>query len=178
MSERPCRAERARREQQRIARQERRDDEAGLREDDREQDAVDPRPVGGDELEQLLVGCGERKSSQARVQTRSRACDEVFLQVLDVLDARRDPHQAVGDAERRAPFGRHRRVRHRRRVRDQRLDAAEAFGQRQQPDAVQEAPGRLERPEVERQHAAEAAHLPRGQLVLRVGRQARDSTRA
>ena len=36
---------------------------------------------------------------------------------------------------RRAPLRRHRRVRHRRRVRDQRFDAAEALGERVQPDA-------------------------------------------
>ena len=58
-----------------------------------------------------------------------------------------------------ALVGRHRGVGHRGRMRDERFDAAEAFGERHQPDAVQQPPGRLERSEVERQHAAEAAHL-------------------
>ena len=79
-----------------------------------------------------------------------------------------DPHQAVGDAERRAPVGRHRGVGHRRRVRDQRFDAAQAFGERHQPDAVQQPAGGFERAELERDHAAEAAHLAPGELVLRV----------
>ena len=49
------RAERADREEQRIARQKRRDDQAGLGKDDREQDAVDPGAVLLDELEQVSV---------------------------------------------------------------------------------------------------------------------------
>ena len=40
-----------------------------------------------------------------------------------------------------------------------------------QPDGVQHAPRRFERSELERQHAAEPAHLPSGQLVLRMRRQ-------
>ena len=93
------------------------------------------------------------------------------MQIVDVLDAGRNPHQAVGDAERRAPLGGHRRVRHRRRMRDERFDAAEALGERHQPDAVQQRRARLERSEIEREHAAEAAHLPLRQRVLRMRRQ-------
>ena len=39
---------------------------------------------------------------------------QVVHQVVDVLDAHRDADQAVGDADGRAPLGRHRGVRHRR----------------------------------------------------------------
>ena len=42
-------------EQQRVARQERRDDEPGLGEDDQEEQPVDPDTVGADELEQMAV---------------------------------------------------------------------------------------------------------------------------
>ena len=49
------RAESAHCEQQRIARQKRRDHEARFRKDDDEQDSVDPRPVLLDELEQMFV---------------------------------------------------------------------------------------------------------------------------
>src|SRR5262249_35766188 len=49
------RAQGAGREQQRVAWKKRRDDESGLREDDREQNRVDPRPVVADELEQVPV---------------------------------------------------------------------------------------------------------------------------
>ncbi len=41
-----------------------------------------------------------------------------------------------------APLRRHRRVRHRRRMADQRFDAAEALGQRHQPHAVEHASAR------------------------------------
>ena len=42
-------------EQQRVAGQERRDNQAGLAEHDDEQDGVDPRPVTGDEFEQVGI---------------------------------------------------------------------------------------------------------------------------
>ena len=53
------RAQRPGREEQRIARQKRRDDEAGFGKDDGEQQAVDPRAVGLDELEQVPVAMEE-----------------------------------------------------------------------------------------------------------------------
>src|SRR5205085_5752615 len=55
----------------RIAGQERSDDEAGLREDDREEDPVHPGSIRRDELEQLLVGVKEQVDHEA---TRSSAC--------------------------------------------------------------------------------------------------------
>ena len=51
---------------------------------------------------------------------------------------------------------------------DERLDAAQALGKRHQLDGVQQAPRGLERSEIEREHAAEAAHLARRKRVLRM----------
>ena len=53
--ERPGSSERAHREEQGIARQKWRDDEARLREDDRKNQCVDPRTVGLHEFEQVFV---------------------------------------------------------------------------------------------------------------------------
>ena len=64
---------------------------------------------------------------------------------------------------------RHRRVRHRRRMADERLDAAEAFGQRHQPDAVEQRPRVLERAERERRSGRRSPRICLlRQRVLRV----------
>ncbi len=77
-----------------------------------------------------------------------------------------------------AHLGWHRAVRHQRRMLDQALDAAEAFGQREQPAAFEETARIVERPvEFGRDHAAEGAHLLLRQRVLGVARQTRDRTR-
>src|SRR5262249_31117236 len=60
-------------------------------------------------------------------------------EVVRTLDADREPYQAVADAERRAHLGGHRAVGHQRRMLDQALDPAEAFGQGEQPAALEEA---------------------------------------
>ena len=70
---------------------------------------------------------------------------DVFDKISWILDAGGNPHEAVREADLRAAFRRHRRMRHRCRMRDQRLDAAQAFGQRHQPDALAHVGGRLER---------------------------------
>ena len=61
---------------------------------------------------------------------------------------------------------------HQRRVLDQALDAAQALGQREQLAVLEEA---LRAGEIglqlDRDHAAEAAHLPLRQRVLRMRRQ-------
>ncbi len=54
-TQRAGRGQRAGREQQRVARQKRRHDESGLREDDEEEERVDPGAVGGHEVEQMAV---------------------------------------------------------------------------------------------------------------------------
>jgi hypothetical protein len=59
-------------------------------------------------------------------------------------------------------------MRHRRRMRDQGFDPAEAFGERVQTHAVQDPPSGVERPQLEGEHAAEPAHLAHRQRVLRM----------
>ena len=119
--------------------------------------------VGVSLLPAVVEYLRHRSSGMRRPRTRPEAASrrverlrEILLQILDVLEAGGNPHQAVGDAERVALLGRHRGMGHRRRMRDQGLDAAEALRQRHQPDAVQQPARRLERTEVEREHAAEA----------------------
>ena len=93
---------------------------------------------------------------------------EVFLQIVDVLDADRDPYHVVGQANLQASFRRYRRVRHRRGMRDECFDAAQAFGQGHQPNAVEQRSRPLQRAELERDQSAESAHLPARERVLRV----------
>src|SRR6185503_16172340 len=95
-------------------------------------------------------------------------------QVVDALDADRQAHQAVVDAQAGAHVLGQRRVRHDRRVLDQALDAAQALGEREQAAALEEA---LRRGESALQHRRDHAavtrvHLPRRQRVLRMRRQA------
>ena len=94
---------------------------------------------------------------------------QVGDQILHVLDAHREAHQAVVDAQCRALVGRNRGVRHQRRMLDQAFDASQAFGQRKDLAAFEETPGtRLAAGEHGRDHAAEAVHLALRQRVLRM----------
>src|SRR3546814_17943803 len=77
---------------------------------------------------------------------------------------RSQPQQAVGDARCDARLRRHRRVRHRCRMRDQALDAAQRFGEGEALQAVQECtPGRLTRSGTV---AAESDRKPRAHALL------------
>ena len=78
----------------------------------------------------------------------------------------------VGDAEALAALRRHRRVGHGGGVADERLDAAEALGERHQPRPVENRARALQRPHAEGDHPAEPAHLAPREGVLRVRRQA------
>src|SRR5688572_3750402 len=62
---------------------------------------------------------------------------ELGDEIVDAFDADRQTHQAIVDAEARANLLRQRGVRHDRRVLDQALDAAQAFGEREEPAALQ-----------------------------------------
>ena len=62
--ERARRAQRPRGEEQRIARQKRRDHEARFGEHDREQQRIHPRPVGADEFKQVTVAVEEEIEQQ------------------------------------------------------------------------------------------------------------------
>ena len=148
-------------EQQRVARQKRRDDQTGFREDDQEQEAVDPRAVGGDEFEQVAIDVEEKSMSSAMDQTLLERLSEILFQILDVLDAGRDPDQAVGDAERRAVSAGTDAC-----VIVAGWEMSVSTPPRLSASAISRTPfssraRRLERSELEREHAAEAAHLPR-----------------
>ena len=99
---------------------------------------------------------------------RSERLREIVPQILDVLDADRDADEVVGDADPLPLFRGNRRMRHRRWMADQRFDAAKALRERHQLHGVQQRPRLLERAETERDDAAEAAHLPPGELVVRM----------
>ena len=58
-------------------------------------------------------------------------------EIVQVLDAHREANHVVGDAYLQAPLGRDRRMGHRDRVADQCFDATQAFGERQQADAIE-----------------------------------------
>src|SRR5581483_57246 len=91
---------------------------------------------------------------------------QVLLQVVDIFYPGGDAHETVGDAERGATVWRDRRMRHRRRMRNQRFDASQAFRKRMQLDVVQHRSRGLERTHLERQHPAETVHLSLRQLVM------------
>src|SRR5437868_2983296 len=95
---------------------------------------------------------------------------ELGDQVLDILDAHREAHQPVADAEPGAHVLGQRGVRHDRRMLDQALDAAEALGEREELATLEEALRRAESAfEDSRHHAAVAlVHLLGGEQVLRM----------
>src|SRR5262249_15515619 len=64
---------------------------------------------------------------------------EVGDEIVGVLDADREPHQGIADAQTRTHLRRHRAVGHQRGVLDQALDAADAFRPCGQPAAFHEA---------------------------------------
>src|SRR5690349_8507804 len=73
------------------------------------------------------------RAASARTWARRRCAStsgeglvELGNQVLDILDAHREPHQAAGDAQARAHVLGQRRMRHDRRMLDQALHAAQA----------------------------------------------------
>src|SRR5687767_4467469 len=70
---------------------------------------------------------------------------EVGGEVLDRLDPDREPQQSVEEPHRAPRFGRHRGMRHRGRVADQALDAAQALGPGEQTEAVEHPASRLQR---------------------------------
>src|SRR5437870_9431839 len=69
---------------------------------------------------------------------------EVVNDVFSVLDADRNAHQAVSNAEAIALDFRNRRMRHGRRMRNQRLDAAQRLAERAQSHAFKHAAGVFE----------------------------------
>src|SRR2546421_10606486 len=96
-------------------------------------------------------------------------------QIPDILDAHREAHESVADAEAGAHILGQRGVRHDRRMLDQALDAAEALGEREELAALEEALRCSESAlEDGGDHAAIAlVHLLRREQVLRMAGEAR-----
>ena len=116
------------------------------------------------------IGAGR---SVSRAQQPGR---QVRPQVPGILDADRKAQQSIGQASRRARCRIHGRMRHRRRMRDQALDATQGFGQREELQAVDEAPHGLGAAlEFERDDGAEAGLLAPRNVMPGMGRQARDT---
>src|SRR5438093_180275 len=98
---------------------------------------------------------------------RSQCLTQIGDQVVGVFDADRDADQAVGDADLAADLRRNRGVGHERRRLDERFDAAEALAEREEARFPQDRAGGVQSAaDLERKHAAEAAHLSAGQVVL------------
>ena len=105
----------------------------------------------------------------ARCERRVERLAQVGDQVVRALDADREAQQPVGDPAAVALVLGDRAVRHARRMVDQRLDAAQAFGEREQLRALGDFErARLRAAQRHRDDAAEAAHLLARELVLRV----------
>src|SRR5215470_8541613 len=96
-------------------------------------------------------------------------------EIVDVFDADGEPHQAVADAEARAHVLRQRRMRHDRRMLDEALHAAQAFGERKELAALEKAARCREPASQHRAHHAAIAvvHLLGGEQMLRMAREAR-----
>src|SRR6185312_12344976 len=106
------------------------------------------------------------RSAVARFISTQRVI-EVGDQVVEILDADGKADEGVADAERLALLRWQRGVRHDGGMLDQALDPAQALGQREDLDPLEEAPrfGQAAL-ELDRDHAAVAVHLAPGQLVL------------
>src|SRR5688500_2469985 len=120
-----------------------------------------------------------RTASPPRIRRKEIVLLERVLQlgdeIVDALDADRQAHQSRVDAEVRPDILRERSMRHDRRVLDQAFYAAEAFGEREQLAALEEA---ARRGEAAFQHcghhaAVAAVHLARGEEMLRMGGETR-----
>ena len=99
---------------------------------------------------------------------------EVGDKVFDVLDTHGEAQQPVGESGLGALGGRDGGVRHRRRVPDERFDAAQALGQRENLGGRGHAPRAIEAAfELEGDHPARHAHLRPGEVVVAVRGQAR-----
>src|SRR5690349_12440062 len=113
---------------------------------------------------------GEGKGEGAAARLSERLI-EVGDEVVDILDADGKANERVADAERAALLGRERGVRHDRGMLDEAFDAAQALGEREDLDALEETPGHGEiAVELGGDHAAEPLHLAPCKRMLRVAR--------
>ena len=99
---------------------------------------------------------------------------EIGREIARVLEADRETDEPVADAEGPRAASGMPRVRHDRRVLGERLDAAEALGAGEDAQRAQERARLRDGPSVlEADHPAGPAHLPRGERVPLVRREAR-----
>ena len=102
-----------------------------------------------------------------RVAPSGEGASQVLAEVFQFFDPDAEPDEPVIDAAGRADVGRDAGVRHRRRMADQRLDAAQALGQAEQPGSASEmrVAASVAAFQADADHAAEVAHLLRGDGV-------------
>ena len=113
----------------------------------------------------------EHQKVEITVKSDTTAIERVLdigNQILDVFDPDGDPHQTGRDAEALTRLLGYRTVRHRDRMRDQRLHPAERLRQRAEPHAIEKLLRVVEGPELERNHRSESIHLLSGERVLGV----------
>src|ERR1700674_4380413 len=91
--------------------------------------------------------------------------------IVHVLDADRDAHHAVRDADFSTALFADGRMCHGRRMRNQGLDSAQGLGQRTDAHLAKHLVGVRERPSFESDQGSEAGHLALRQFVLRMIRQ-------
>src|SRR6185437_4533588 len=97
---------------------------------------------------------------------------QIRQQIAGVFHAAGKADQAVAETERGPSLGRNRRMRHPGRLADQRLHPAQRLGQGEHPDPLEYVRCALTRAELDADHASEPRHLPPGERVLGMGRQA------
>ena len=119
------------------------------------------------------VFAARRASGDQDTLDGSQSLVQVGDDVRDVLDAHRDPHQAIGDANGPSSLFAQGGVRHGRGVGDQRFHSAERFSEKTHSHFLQHSFCMGEGTGFEGDHRPETAHLPPGQLVLRMLGQSR-----
>src|SRR5438034_2352088 len=127
------------------------------------------RPVGSliqRSYSQEYTSLRRVRAPVSRSPRRHKSLIQVRDQVLHVFDADGQAHQAVGETHRPPHLGRHAGVSHRGGMADEAPDAAQGLREGEQPGALDEARGALDRSQLDRDHAAEALHLAAGEVVL------------
>ena len=96
---------------------------------------ISVHPARQPTADRALSGASDRRALQARRQVR--------LQILERFDADRQPQQSIRQPGRLPRHRIHRRMRHRRRMRDEALDAAQRLGQREALQPIDERAHRI-----------------------------------
>ena len=95
-----ARREESRRDEQRVAGQEEADEQSGLRKDDQRQAEL---ADDADQFGNVVDGVKEMLEEMSHA-IQASACVEILFQVVDILDADRDAHQVVGNADLLTPL--------------------------------------------------------------------------